>query len=345
MRMKDRTQAIVRFLKQQWIVLWLLVAISGLTAVVVYAIYSEGENKIKRVVAPAAELGGLFTSNQLMVGGGSKSVYYQESDTPPFEFPLEIRNYNVNDPDTKYQGTIEYSLTARLVHMNETPYTLAELPETSDWNATDAPMSIAIELNNDKIELKGNAITGSLGAETKYTLTSANPLDSWTVTFTNIPLDTDYCVEITAVPVNQDLENLSQVIGISSVPEIYTEGWSCVIADDTSKSVNSYDAFNYTITGTGKKDLKFSYDSSVLEINPSFCEYLTEASIGNYSGSTTENRSGWKTILIHADPDQTFVNRYDFQMYKVGTFSPGSFDDLKPEESSYIEFEQASPAP
>ena len=360
--MKNEITKFADFIKQQWILVWLLVAISGLTTIVAYGVYTEGVYKMKRVVAPAAEIGGLFTSNHLIVGGGAKSVYYQEDAASPFSFPVEIRNYNPNDPNTKYHGTIEYSLTASLAHMNGNVYendnpTL--ITNESDWNTKE--MSITVSLGSESIVLSGSTLSDNLGTETKYSLTEQHDKDTWTVTFTNIPLGTDYCVKITAVPVNQDLSNISQVLAVNAVPEVYTEGWSCSIADDTeNKTVAQYDAFNYTITGTGRKTLKFSYDSTKFEINPTFCNYITEAVSGSYSGSSNTslvNRTNWKTITITADPDTTLVNRYDFQIYKVSSFQPDNYNEIKPSSpitsvkegesvpTVYIEFEQTNPTP
>ena len=316
----------------------MIVALAGLFTLIAYSTYEENNYKMKRVVAPAAETGGLFTSNFLTVGGGVKSVYYQENDKPPFTFPVEIRNYNQNDPNTKYQGTISYSISARLSHADGRAYSDSELSETSSWNKDN--MSITISNGTDTIALSGSKISDTLGMTTKYTLTDSHDKDEWTVVFTNIPLDSDYFVTIAASPINQDLEDISQTLGVSSVPIIYTEGWNCTLADDTSTDIDNYDAFNYTITGTGKKTLKFSYDSTVLEINPSFCSYVAEASNGSYSGKSQGDRTNWKTVTIDADPDTTYVNRYDFQMYKVGSFSPGSYEDIKIETKEYVEFDQ-----
>ena len=353
--MNVQSSKIVRFLKQQWILIWLLLAFLGLTSVVVFGSYEEGNYKIKRVVAPAAEIGGLFTSNYLSVGGGVKFVYYQENSTSPFIFPVEIRNYNPTDIDTKYPGEVKYTINVSLAHANANEYQTSEITTDSDWKKGN--MSISIALGDDIITLSGDKLSGTLGtSENPYKLTDTHDKDSWIVTFTNIPLNTDYCVKITAMSINQDLDDISQVIGVNAVPTVYTEGWSCSIADDMSKSVTRYDAFNYTITGTGKKDLKFSYDTTVLEINSTFCDYLTEATSGNYSGSSSASlvdRSNWKTITIKANPDATLVNRYDFQMYKVDSFQPSSYDVLTPSSpivkikegeqipTIYIEFEQA----
>ena len=334
--MQDKLGKIGKLLKQQWILIWMVISLVGLFALIAYASYEENNNKIKRVVAPAADIGRLFTSNYLTVSGGVKSVYYQENDSSPFTFPVEVRSFNPSDPNTKYQGTISYSLTASLAHMSGESYSADELDGTNMWNTKN--MSITISKGTDKITLSGGTITESLGTGTKYELTNEHDKDTWTVSFNNIPLNSDYGVTIIAFPTNQDLEKISQTLCVSSVPVIYTEGWNCEIVDDTNRDISNYDAFNYTITGTGKKTLKFSYDSSVFEINPSFYSFVSEASVGVYSGSTATGRDGWKTLTILADPDITLVNRYDFQVYKVNSLSPESFDELK----QYIEFEQLS---
>ena len=357
--MKDRTTGLIHFLKQQWILIWMILAVAGVSMIVTYGVYTEGTYKMKRVVAPAAEIGGLFTSNYLTVGGGTKSVYYQENASSPFTFPLEIRNFNANDPDTKYSGTIDYSISVALAHVNGDEYKdddPSQITDSSDWKTENMSIMVSLGDTENEMTLTGNTLNASLGSTVKYSLTNNHDRDTWTVTFTNIPLNSDYCVKITATPVNQDLESISQILAVNSVPKIYTEGWSCTLSDNISKGVNNFDAFNYTIVGTGKKTLKFSYDSTKLEINPSFCEYLSEAEPGTYSGSSTEDRTGWKTITIDADPDETKVNRYDLQLYKIH-FNPTNNDDVRPfdlthDENNagrdasagiYIEFEEADP--
>ena len=362
MRMKESAGRFIRLLKRQWILIWMIVAMAGLTATVVYAVYTEGNFKIKRVIAPAAEIGGLFTSNYLTISGGAKSVYYQEDATTLTPFTVEIRNFNPNDPDTKYPGTINYSIIASLAHINGDEYTNddpSQITADSDWIKKN--MAVTLSLGDKNISLSGNTLSGNLGitnVEDKFSLTGTHSSDSWTVTLSNFSLNTDYCLKITAIPDNQDLESISQVLVVNAIPKIYTEGWSCALADTISeKNVSNYDAFNYTITGTGNKTLKFSYDSSKLEINPTFCSYITEATSGGYSGSSEETRTGWKTVTIIADPDSTLVNRYDLQLYKVNGYQPEGFDELKPYDLSnpdnnadrdseaeiYIEFEEAAP--
>lgn len=337
----DTNKMIKKFFARHWITVW-LVAVSVLfTAILVtYAAYTDANRKIKRVVAPAAKTDNLFTSNFLSLGNSNvKSAFFE--GTGPYNFDVIIRNYNPADPNNIFDENITYTLSVELAHKNGTAYTASEAA------AMPGTANITVSINEDDSSLHETLMldaTHISDASAKtHTLTSSNKDDSWHVRFTGLELGSDYCVKITATPNYIGLEAISATINIAEYPKIHQEGWTCELADGDPLSV--YDAYNYTITGTGAKQLKFSYDSSKLVVNPAF--YTLDLSYEKDSVTVDQvvapvdhaTKSGWKTIVINADPDITKSNRYDFQVYKVGSYQPASLTEITPNETgSYIEF-------
>lgn len=331
-----RKRKILNYIKKHWILIWLIVASLALVSVISFASYQEANQKLKRVVAPAASTDGLFTSNYLALGQNViKPAYFQEQ---PYTYEVVLRNYNPVDPETVYNGTINYTLTATLVHADESLYNATEAASMTTNN-----QSITISMGSETTTLDASNLAHAFNAQTLSGKGSGGT-DTWTVAYNNIGLDTDYCVMFTARTTNPDLEDIYATVIVASYPSINPQGWSCVLTEESSgNAVSKYDGFNYSITGTGKKTLKFSYDSTKLAINPACYDFITEIETpAAYYGSRTHaNASDWRTVVINADPDTTLVNRYDIQMYKVNSYSPSGYSDISPNATnSYVEFEQ-----
>lgn len=322
---------------KHWIVIWLIaVSLVLASVIVVWAAYTDANQKIKRVIAPAAASGALFTSNYLEPDVGSlQYVYFNSGDN--ISYNVIIRNYNPSDPDTIFDGNIPYTLKASLVHRNGTAYTAAETSAMSNE-------SITISLDTDSITLDKNTLTNSTSTQ-NHTLTSTNKYDTWAVSYTNIETGSDICVKIEAIPNVENLGSLSATILVVPYPQVHPEGWSCAIAepvDQTSDTpVNDYDAFNYVISGTGERTLEFRYDASKLIVNPASYQFYNEIA----APVDITGRPNWKKIVINADPETTQNNRYDFQVYKIGGWTPGSFELLPDKANSYIEFTQTAVTP
>ena len=326
---------ILKFLKREWLLIWLIVVSLALTASFTMADFIDANYKIKRVVVPAAELGGLFTSNYLALGQNNiKPAYFQNT---PYSYDVIIRNYNPVDPNNVYNGIITYTLSIELVKSNENSYNTSNEEDAAKLAAM-GTIVVALE-GGESFTLNSSNLSHTFSAKT---LTKTDGTDTWHVTYSGIELDSDYCVKFTAHATNNaDLEDIYSTVIVASYPVVRPQGWSCVL-DEAGQSMADYDGFNYTITGTGAKTLKFSYDSSKLAVNPA-C-YLLDfhgdvyAPVA-YSGSGSHD-SNWSTIVIDADPETTFVNRYDIQMYKINAYSPSSSDAIDPnKENAFVEFE------
>jgi hypothetical protein len=342
MSKKWKKERFVDFVKRQWILIWLAAVSTALVAVIGYAAYKSENNKIKRVVAPSSASDGLFTSNYLKLGDSNKKPYYSSNESSEYSFDLLIRNFNPSDPSSIYPGDITYTITAELVHFSGALYNLSTDSSALAKMENDS-ISIDVGLGTDVISLDHDTLSGSSSQPHTLAKISGATADEWTVTFTNTGRDSDYCVKITATPTNSMIPSISSLIYVATTPEPHSQDWSGDFSDKTKESgvdiADHYDAFNYTISGSGDKQLIFSYDPAKLIISPMFC-----ASPSNYQGSNPAH-SSWKSVVINATPSTTNINRYDFQLYKAISGASGteysSFDTLR----GYVELEvRAIPA-
>ena len=202
-------------------------------------------------------------------------------------------------------------------------------------------MSIVITDGTNTITLSGDTHSDSISnivlPDSDSSSTSGvRNIHEWKVRFNNVELDSDYCVTLTATP-SDGSGALTSTLSVDSFPDSEFDGWSCFLLDDTTENINTFDAFNYMITGSGGTSIKFSYDATKLEINPVFLAYNTEASLKEtYQGTESGSHTGWKTVEITV---QENVNRYNLQMYKVGSNSPANWNIIKPENKNWVEFE------
>lgn len=327
-----------KFIRKQWILIWLVSASVALVTVVSLAAYKDASNRIKRVFVTSKQVDSLFTSNYLIGEANFNSVSFNELDTK--SFGVYIRNYDPSSGEV-HDGPITYSISAELAHKSTALYNAtSDAVALQAWSSGN--MSIEVSDGTNTILLSGDTITGNIPS---VTLPDSDPVTGegsgkrnvhqWNVTFTNIALDSDYCVKITATP-SDGSGAITSTLGIGSFPDSQHDGWTCSISDDKTKAITNYDAFNYVIAGSGGTKLRFHYDASKLGINPIFCTYNTEATLSNsYLGSTTEGRTDWKTLEITVGS----VNRYDLQMYKVNSSSPAAWDVLEPVNKNWVEFE------
>ena len=332
------------FFRKHWIVIWIAVVSLILSSVIIaWAAYTDANQKIKRVIAPAASTGGLFTSNYLKPEVGSiQYAYFNSGDT--ISFDVIVRNYNPSDINTIFDTDIPYTFTATLVHSNGTAYVsdrAADAPEGTPLLSLMTGKSIVITNGTDTITIDDNNLSGS---DSSHRLTSSHKDDTWTVQFNNIDIGSDYCIKIEAEPAVESLDTLSATILVVPYPQVHPEGWSCAIEEpinqDVNSAVNDYDGFNYVLSGTGARTLEFRYDSTRFIVNPASYQFFDEI----IAPANIEGRPGWKKIVINADPSTTGNNRYDFQLYKIGGWIPDSFQLLPEKTGSYVEFTQSIPA-
>lgn len=339
MKTQIKNTKIGKFIAKHWVIMWIVVASVLLVTILgAWGSYTNTDQRLKRVVAPYSTTGSLFTSNYLKLGSSTiESAYF---DQLPHTYRVIIRNHDPSDPETMFDGSIPYILHAYLAHKDGTLYN-----SSNDSAALTAlgNMEITISDGTETITLNSTSLEGSSSTHT-LSKTGAHE-NTWTVSYDNdIALGSDYCVKLIAEPDSStNLQSLSATIIVDSYPTPNPSGWSCELAESGEEDINDYDAFNYTISGTGKRTLTFSYDATKLIVNPA-CYQFSETRNGVKEVEAPiphSTKIGWNTIVIHADPDTTLINRYDFQVYK-NNWQPSSFNDVTPNAtSSFVEFSQA----
>lgn len=342
MKVKTETAWLRNHLAKHWITIWLVaVSLILISVICVWASYIDSNYKIKRVIAPAATTEGLFTSNYLKLGSSEiQSAYFDKNDNKEYSYSVIVRNYNPSDPGTIFESPIPYKFKVSLAHRNGTLFN----------STTDAELISAMGNNTITISDGSNSVTLNSSKLTETfespmpTLSSDHKIDTWTVTYNEFELGSDYCLKFEAIPQNiEGLDTLSATIIVAAFPVVHPEGWTCTIAEpidqesDSSVETNRYDAFNYIISGTGIRTLEFKYDSTKLIVNPASYQFYSEVD----APVDINDRTNWKKIVIHANPNTTAKNRYDFQVYKVGGHEPSSFKLLPNKPGSYVEFAES----
>ena len=333
-----------KFLKKQWALVWLITTALLLTTIIGYTAYEEANTKMKRVFVANKLVTQLFTSDYLVLGGSHRSVPFDPNDEK--NIPFIIRNYNPLDPGKVNEVT--YTLTAQLSHKSKTPYTVSELGAGTEnvdkWISQNMQIEITDSTDaSKKITLSGTTINGSITGISNLNI-ATRTTHRWNIAYTNIPLDADYCVTLTATPSKGD--PISATLGIATMPDTKYESWDCAIADDTDQSIGTYDAFNYVITGSGGYMLKFSYDTTKLEISPTFVAYNKGSEeTPDVELKTNSPQTEWNTVEIKV---KDTVSRYDIQMYKVNQSNP-TWNNLDPDYATasdrWVTFEIIQNAP
>ena len=318
-----------KFRAKYWITIWLVISIILIAAIGAFAVYAEVNNKMRRVVTPSEKKESLFTSNLLASGSSNFKYVYFNAESTPYNYDVVIRNFSPLDPGRIYDKEIQYTFVAELVHKNGSAYNESE---ASSMNGG----SIYLSCGNDTYVIDADTI--SIEVRQAISGLGDSGRKTWHVEYSNIPLGSDYCLKITAAPDDPHLQDISATIVIDNYPAVNREGWSCSLVE--SGDLSAYDAFNYTIIGTGSANLIFSYDESKVTINPAFY------SINDEVDAPIVKNGSWKSVVIHANSELTNNNRYDIQVFKINSFQPSSAVYIDPnEDGSYVTFEVANYTP
>lgn len=328
---------VLNLMKRHWISLWLAASVIGCAAFFVGAEYLTENNNLKRVAANVADTGMLFASDVLSEATNTYIKPISEGTGKSVSF--EIWNYNMDAGANWYPGRLKYTLKARLYDANGNE--LSSFPADRSITVTRTDPSegadtASITLDSSKLsdEIKGLVFENTGKAAHTYT-----------VLFSGISLTEGLCVKLTAEPENRDLKPISAIVGITEQTDDITPGWRGYFNDDTS--LKDYDAFNYVISGSGNRQVRLSWDSSRLTINPYF---LTDMGISVQNGA-----GDWKYIEFTANSYDTIevvdgqetitekgVSRYDIQFYIADPewdTASDRFWTVMSDNETYVKFE------
>ena len=323
----------LRFIKKYGLRIWIAIASAALFGMIVYAAYTNQQNKTKKVIATSAEAQMRFSSNYLEEGTTKMKTVVKTADDPTI--PVTVRNYSRSNPTIWYSSDIKYTL-------------YVELTDTSGISPSDSGYAerisyligednITVSINGSTVTLNASSTSGTFNNQVlDYSRDSASQKE-YTITYPNVT--TKACVRVIATPTPErnypDLKPISAVLAISDKDNIQSEGWSGDFNDSRSKTPSEYDAYNYCLSGYGKSDTAtFAWNASKLEVNK---EYFLTVLGADVASATTEQRGEdtWKTVTIHLD-SETSGGRYDFQIFKTGkNVSFDSWSDIE----SCVEFD------
>ena len=289
----------VRFLKKNWILIWVLVAALGVTSFWAYAEFIEVFNHTQKVVANTSDSRQRFSSDYLSTGTPSAREIGKTAvpEQLYYEIPFKIWNYDSSNSAKYYTSKLEYTLEAQLVHGNNALVTEAEYGALNNISATNTHKvvsEIGIKYNTDanyttfEDEIYGDGFT--YDSETGYKLSITEP------NFTGTTVDgvTTYekdehgyvlrfpaamlanneniYVRLTAQPGpnNKDLKPIYAVLSITGSSALLEDGWQGKFNDDTRVTGSDFDGYNYVISGNGSADVTFKWRPDRFEVNKFF---------------------------------------------------------------------------
>ena len=343
---------IKRFIKANWILIWIVAACVALSAVVsyTYASYTK-DNKVKRVVATVSSRGMLFSSNHLRTGEedeNTKMIYFKDSDEDSYN--ILICNYAQGVKGRPYERDIKYSVAFSLTNSNG-----GQLDE-EQLSGKKVKIYKGDEL---AAELDGDSKSGNYGPSTL--LHGAAVTDSYKVVYEGFKSELDengssaVFISVTATPnpTYNELTSLTGRLGIGLRRAARTVSWTGDFNDDgaasgaqSAKQPADYDAYNYLIAGSGAGEVTFYWDPEVLEVNKYFLidtlginEALEVSEDVTDASGKLIAKAGWKKFVITTGADADSPTRYSFQIYKVDNVKnkdlTATWDDLR----SYVGFD------
>lgn len=306
----------------------------------------------KLIVAKYGKTGILFSSNYLKVGRPETSYVFVQAPANAQSAQdgtgsIRISNFSQGNQTIFYGRTINYTLSARLVYMDNDSFVSAT--DNIIGNRT-----ISLKLGNNTYTL-GKTANNTYNTEVEFSsslIGRQSSTDNITVTFDStqvaslIETPENYkplYIEVTATPTPlisySDLGVISGRLCLalsSTEAAVNWEGYfnddaearTVTAADETITPLSRpMDGFNYVINGFGSATITLRWNSNYIELNKGFIK----DTLGNAS-ELQADELGWKTIEF--TPAEL---HYETQFYKSGTYAPDCYDTWN-EILSYVDF-------
>lgn len=308
---------LLKKMKQNWIVVWFIVAAIILLSGSAYAIYTR-VTIAKRVVSTQAGASSLFSSSH-MNNGGMKTIEPITDNTQNASITVNIYNY---------------AYPKEAVYRNEdTQYDLVATIGTIDSSDNFVPLSDASALTDLTYSVTYGSQTFTFGASgLTHTFSGCVILgegahsNQVSLVFDKSELGNtpnEYCIKIEANPYSSDLQNLVGYVMVRYTKQA-SAGWSGELEElDSNKD---YDGFNYYLEGNGKGKLTFRWNPTYVSINEDFLKnrnnkfyYKDNDNYVAYQAAPVEANltpvDGMVSLTIEVD--STKQNRYEIQFYKT----------------------------
>ena len=350
-------------LKKHWITVWLAIAVIGTISFFVAAEYIEDSNRAKRVIANTTGAGILFSSDYLSSSSTPPvcEVPCGDSDTNGYyDIAVRIWNYDSSNPTFFYDvADIKYNLTAQLYkkdtndHMQlitdpnvlsgvniyikkdgaATGFT-AFLPGTSEADATASVTENANQTNQYIYTIATAGVDNANGSKVTFSglmlFKAGRDENKIILRFPKEMRTSDdkiYVRLTTALDgTYSGISELSAYISIKEETEKLKQGWSGGFSETVS--TDTYDGFNYVISGNGNAKIKFKWLDAKFEINPFFISKYGN-DLENIGSRKIGTDGVWKYIIINANSETTYdltdpdnpvvdrqgIGRYDIQLY------------------------------
>ncbi|MBQ7700662.1 MAG: hypothetical protein IJT49_10035 [Clostridia bacterium] len=274
----------------------------------------------QRTIAAYDTEGDRFSSNLLLKSSSKDNVRteYTTNTTMPVTAVVTLCNYQQGMQTLPFPDEFTYTLTARLVKYNETSVPPDYVEVNSSYISvleSSSQYSYTVTVNNGTSSTTLGSSTNVSGtfsgsfAKNQQTGKMEGHTDSYTISFsTDFITDPQnlYLELIAEPPSNSPLPVLRGIIK----PELRAAGasnlWTGTFRDDKNVAPNSYDGYNYLITGTGSGTVTVTWNSTKV--------VLSEVS-KNTLLSIPEARQIGDSITFPVDSDDE--SRYDLQFYKV----------------------------
>ena len=282
-----------------------------------YAAYTNSRNA-QRTIAVYDKIGEPFSSNYLERGysrDNVKSIFVNNPALGPSAL-LTVSNYAQGLQINPSQAVINYVLSARLVRYDPStvekyvPVTPQYLSDNSldDFTATIIKGETSITLGGNTVSYNGFA--GTLAPNVLSSDTYSVHLSNH---FVNRP-DALF-LEITATPQGSTLSPITGILKGELRAQDASNRWTGAFSDAKLSLPNTYDGFNYIVTGTGQGVCTVTWDTTKVDISDESFIAIMEI-----SGATGSN--GTLTFPVNSND----VMRYDLQFYKVNITSETWFD-------------------
>ena len=334
----------IKFLKKNWIRLWIVVVALALSGVVTYAAFTR-INIVKRVISTDEGVGDRFSSDYMQSSGVFKTIETKNSQTDIPTVLVHVFNYPYPKSAFYKNSETTYSLTASLGTMEGNVFTALNSGNlTQEETALLNSGGYKIALGTDERTFSSTVLSTDFNS---CTLAAGGAhSDEFVLSFDVSEVSDspkEYYMELVATPDDSGLPTLTGYVAVRYA-QTATSGWSGKL--ETLDSQKSYDGFNYILSGTGSGEITFKWKSEFVLINKQFLEnknYKFKVNGTEYTGSATvktlvdnlaPDASGYKYLTLVVD--STKINRYEVQFFKSWAFGAdyeNSISDYLPSTS------------
>lgn len=332
-----RVETLIKKMKKHWILIWLVAVLLIAATLVTYGAYT-GLRSVKRVVTTKRTEGKFFSSNCMRSSVVDKKINVQE-----FEFT--VCNYEQNDSTACNSANVTYVLTADVMVLYDGEYyTMSELAtklgaSSSTYTAIKTSLdSRTYSIAKTEDDASGpsqnplawnllNADNGYNHVFTNQSLAGAvSSTDMFKVQFDSQDLESStpsFFIRVKAE--SAEMGTLEcRLYAVKPVSE--ASGWQGAFVENVA-GTDSYDFYNYVISGNGVGTVLIAWDATKIELSPFFFSAVSGNAV---SGVSDYNITGWKQVTLTVNSETK--NRYELQIYKaqagltyVGGNSPSNF--------------------